>query len=92
MLGRDIRRRCCSSKLQNARTAAGARFVTLVVAVTGPESIWLLADRRFRSSPERAAALPRWLHVYNVHRPHSALAGQPPISRLAMNNLFGNDT
>jgi transposase InsO family protein len=48
--------------------------------------------RAFRSSQERAAALPRWLHVYNVHRPHTALAGQPPISRLAMNNLLGNDT
>jgi hypothetical protein len=34
----------------------------------------------------------RWLHVSNVHRPHTALAGQPPISRLAMNNLLGNDT
>jgi transposase InsO family protein len=47
--------------------------------------------RAFRSSQERAAALPRWLHVYNVHRPHTALAGQPPISRLAMNSLLGND-
>jgi transposase InsO family protein len=46
----------------------------------------------FRSSGERAAALPRWLHLYNVHRPHTALAGQPPISRLAMNNLLGNNT
>jgi transposase InsO family protein len=48
--------------------------------------------RAFRSSQERATALPRWLHIYNVHRPHTALAGQPPISRLAMNNLLGNDT
>ena len=48
--------------------------------------------RPFRSSRERAAALPRWLHFYNVHRPHTALAGQPPISRLAMNNLLGNDS
>jgi transposase InsO family protein len=48
--------------------------------------------RAFRSSQERAAALPRWLHLYNVHRPHTALAGQPPISRLGMNNLLGNDT
>jgi transposase InsO family protein len=47
--------------------------------------------RAFRSSRERAAALPRWLHIYNVHRPHTALAGQPPISRLVMNNLLGND-
>jgi hypothetical protein len=37
-----------------------------------------------RSGPPR---WPRWLHLYNVHRPHTALAGQPPISRLAMNNL-----
>jgi transposase InsO family protein len=48
--------------------------------------------RAFHSSQERAAALPRWLHVYNVHRPHTALAGQPPISRLAMSNLLGNDS
>jgi transposase InsO family protein len=43
----------------------------------------------FRSSQERAAALPRWLHLYNV--PHTALAGKPPISRLTMNNPLGND-
>jgi transposase InsO family protein len=48
--------------------------------------------RAFRSSQERAAALPRWLHLYNVHRPHTALAGQPPISRLVMSNLLGNDS
>jgi transposase len=47
--------------------------------------------RAFRSSQERAAALPRWLHLYNVHRPHTALAGKPPISRLTVNNLLGND-
>jgi transposase InsO family protein len=48
--------------------------------------------RAFQSSRERSAALPRWLHLYNVHRPHTALAGQPPISRLPMNNLLGNNT
>jgi hypothetical protein len=48
--------------------------------------------RPFRSSQERAVALPRWLHAYNVHRPHTALAGKPPISRLTMNNLLGNNT
>jgi transposase InsO family protein len=46
----------------------------------------------FACSHDRAAALPRWLHLYNVHRPHAALAGRPPISRLAMNNLLGNDS
>ena len=47
--------------------------------------------RPFACSQDRAAALPRWLHLYNVHRPHAALAGRPPITRLAMNNLLGND-
>ena len=46
----------------------------------------------FQSSQERAAALPRWLHIYNVHRPHTALAGQSTISWLVVNNLLGNDT
>jgi Integrase core domain len=41
-----------------------------------------------RSSQERAA-LPRWLHLDHVRRPHTALTG-PPISRLA--NLRSNHT
>jgi transposase InsO family protein len=48
--------------------------------------------RPFASSRQRAVALPRWLHLYNIHRPHAALAGRPPITRLAMNNLLGNDS
>jgi transposase InsO family protein len=32
-------------------------------------------------SAQRTAALARWLHYYNWHRPHSALNRQPPISR-----------
>ena len=38
--------------------------------------------RRYHSETERRAALPGWLHFYNHHRPHSAIAGQPPITRL----------
>jgi transposase InsO family protein len=38
--------------------------------------------RVYRSSQERHAWLPRWLHVYNYHRPHKSLAGAPPISRV----------
>lgn len=38
--------------------------------------------RTYRHSRERSAYLPEWLHRYNWHRPHSALAGRPPISRL----------
>ena len=48
--------------------------------------------RPFHSSPERADALPRWTHAYNVHRPHTALTGKPPISRLDQNNLLANDS
>lgn len=36
----------------------------------------------YASSPLRTAALRRWLHHYNWHRPHSALHGRSPISRL----------
>ena len=40
--------------------------------------------------PARRAALAGWLHQYNHHRPHSALGGQPPITRL--DNLAGHHT
>ena len=36
----------------------------------------------FTSNDERAAALAPWLEHYNTRRRHSALGGQPPISRL----------
>lgn len=36
----------------------------------------------YRSSNARADALPHWLDHYNEHRPHSALANRPPISRV----------
>ncbi|WP_345464682.1 IS481 family transposase, partial [Nocardioides marinquilinus] len=44
--------------------------------------------RLYTSENARRAALAGWLHQYNHHRPHSALAGQPPINRL--NNLAGH--
>ena len=45
----------------------------------------------FRSSRERAALLRPYLHFYNRHRAHRALHDQPPISRLAMNNVLRSD-
>jgi len=36
----------------------------------------------YACSAHRTAALARWLHYYNWHRRHSALNGQPPISRV----------
>jgi transposase InsO family protein len=44
----------------------------------------------YQNSAQRAAAMPDWLHRYNWHRPHSALKGKPPASRLGLdrNNLL----
>jgi transposase InsO family protein len=39
--------------------------------------------RAYLSNTDRAWALPRWLAIYNNHRPHTALGGQPPISRVS---------
>jgi transposase len=36
----------------------------------------------YRSHRQRNQALPHWLDHYNRHRPHSSLAGRPPISRV----------
>jgi transposase InsO family protein len=44
----------------------------------------------YSSEDVRRAALAGWLHRYNHHRPHSALGGRPPISRL--DNLAGHHT
>jgi transposase InsO family protein len=44
--------------------------------------------RLYTSENARRAALAGWLHQYNHHRPHSALGGQPPITRL--DNLGGH--
>jgi transposase InsO family protein len=46
----------------------------------------------YTSSAERAAAMPAWLCSYNSRRPHSALGGQPPISRLPRDNVLGNNS
>ncbi|HET9541397.1 MAG TPA: IS481 family transposase [Candidatus Limnocylindria bacterium] len=46
----------------------------------------------FTSSAQRAAAMRPWLHAYNRHRPHSALGGSPPFTRLTRDNLLGNDS
>ncbi|PJE96069.1 hypothetical protein CUT44_19960 [Streptomyces carminius] len=38
--------------------------------------------RPYTSNDERTAALASFLHAYNYHRCHTALGGQPPISRV----------
>jgi len=42
---------------------------------------WIYS-RPFANGQDRAGALPGWLHNYNYHRAHTALGGQPPISRV----------
>jgi transposase InsO family protein len=44
----------------------------------------------YRSESARRAALPTWLHVYNHHRPHTSLRGQPPATRVP--NLSGQNS
>jgi transposase InsO family protein len=36
----------------------------------------------YNSESARRAALPAWLHEYNHHRPHTAIGGSAPITRL----------
>ena len=44
--------------------------------------------RTYRRNSDRERALHKWLHLYNHHRSHTALGGDPPTSRL--NNLPGH--
>lgn len=45
-------------------------------------------DRFYSSDDARSATYSDWLHFYNHHRPHTALGGQTPASRV--HNLTGN--
>jgi transposase InsO family protein len=90
---RLFRDACAAAKLRHLRTrpytprtnGKAERFIQTVLRECA-------YARPFRSSEERALALPRWQHAYNIHRPHTALDGKPPISRLAANNLLSNDS
>ena len=52
---------------------------------------WAYA-RAYLTSTHRAAALPKWEHMYNWHRPHGGIKDQTPISRLGLseNNLLAH--
>ena len=43
--------------------------------------------RVYTSNSQRTRALDRWLHLYNHHRGHTALGGQPPVTHAT--NLAG---
>ncbi len=51
---------------------------------------WAYA-KPFETSADRHAAMHPWLHDYNTARPHAALGGKPPISRLTRDNVPGSD-
>lgn len=46
----------------------------------------------FASSAQRTQAMHPWLHDYNTARPHCALSGKPPFSRINRDNVLGNDS
>lgn len=50
---------------------------------------WAYA-RTYQNSQQRSEQLPRWIHEYNWHRPHTSLGHQTPITRagLIRNNLL----
>ena len=49
---------------------------------------WAYA-RTYQTSAERAHAMQPWITAYNSTRPHSALGGKPPLTRLS--NVLGFD-
>jgi transposase InsO family protein len=46
----------------------------------------------FTAPEARGASLASFLDFYNRRRPHWSLAGQPPMSRVPVNNLDGKNT
>ena len=52
---------------------------------------WAYA-KPFADTLERIADLPRFLDFCNRRRPHWSLAGQPPMSRVPVNNLMGKNS
>jgi transposase InsO family protein len=42
--------------------------------------------KAYRCESARRAALTSWLHIYNHHRPHTALGGKPPVTRVTNNH------
>jgi transposase InsO family protein len=52
---------------------------------------WAYA-RPFADTADRIALLPEFLDFYNHRRPHWSLNGQPPMSRVPVNNVTGKNT
>ena len=84
----DFRAACAHAKLRHIRTrpytprtnGKAERFIQTSLRE------WAYA-RAYHSSAERTCAMQPWITDYNHCRPHSALGGQPPATRL--NNVLG---
>ncbi len=82
-----------SVEFQRALVALGARHVLIrphcpwqngkVERLNRTLQIEWAYRRPYTSNGQRTRALARWLQHYNTVRPHSALGGRPPISRLS---------
>jgi transposase InsO family protein len=87
-VSRMFRAACASLELRHLRTKPYTPRtngkVERLIQTLGREWAYALV---YPSSRQRTAMLVSYLHFYNHHRAHSALGDQPPISRLAMNNL-----
>jgi transposase InsO family protein len=46
--------------------------------------------KAYQSESARRNALTSWLHIYNHHRPHTAIGGKPPVTRVT--NLPGQNS
>jgi transposase InsO family protein len=86
-----------SRRFRELLAAAGARHIVtppytprwngkVEAFINTLQQEWAYA-RRWQSSGERARALSSFVRYYNRYRPHSSLAGQPPLSRV--HNLRG---
>ena len=84
----DFRAACAQARLKHIRTrpytprtnGKAERFIQTSLRE------WAYA-RAYQSSAERGNAMQPWIAEYNYTRPHSALGGQPPASKL--NNVLG---
>ena len=88
---KDFAKACASLKLKHIRTkpytpktnGKAERFIQTALRE------WAYA-RAYDTSDRRKRQLPHWTHMYNWHRPHTALKSKPPITRLnlARDNLL----
>lgn len=82
---KEFAKACKSLKLKHIRTkpytpktnGKAERFIQTALRE------WAYA-RAYDTSEQRKASLPEWTHMYNWHRPHSALKYKTPISSLKL--------